>query len=120
MEQIRGNADVNESDIKLVMSQTQTTRDQTIRALKRHPNDILGAILEVSASKDNNESDDNESEDKSDDEESDDESETSSDVDEADIKLVMAQTQTSRDRAIEALKQHHNDLLGAILEITKN
>jgi NACalpha-BTF3-like transcription factor len=143
MDRIRAQTDVDEADIKLLMAQTQTTRNKAIKALKNHPNDLLGAILEVveddkshqevemkEVKPDDKESEEEGSDDRaseedgSDDEESeengsDEESEEDdSDVDEADIRLVMAQTQTTRNNAISSLKKHKGDLLGAILEVT--
>jgi nascent polypeptide-associated complex subunit alpha len=41
-------------------------------------------------------------------------------VDLADINLVMAQTQTTRAKAVKALKNHKGDLLGAIMEVTES
>jgi nascent polypeptide-associated complex subunit alpha len=41
-------------------------------------------------------------------------------VDAADINLVMAQTQTTRAKAVKALKNHKGDLLGAIMEVTES
>ena len=41
-------------------------------------------------------------------------------VDPADVKLVMAQTQASKAKAIKALKNHKGDLLAAILEVTES
>jgi nascent polypeptide-associated complex subunit alpha len=41
-------------------------------------------------------------------------------VDPADIKLVMAQTQSTRAQAVKALKNHKGDLLSAILEVTES
>lgn len=39
--------EVDAADLKLVMAQTQTTKKRASKALKKHPHDILGAILEV-------------------------------------------------------------------------
>lgn len=39
--------------------------------------------------------------------------------DEADITLIMCQTQTTREKAIEALVNNNGDLLAAILEVTE-
>ena len=41
-------------------------------------------------------------------------------VDPADVKLVMAQTQASKAKAVKALKNHKGDLLAAILEVTES
>lgn len=39
-------------------------------------------------------------------------------VDEKDIDLVMNQANTSRAKAIKALKNHNNDIVNAIMELT--
>jgi len=41
---------VEENDIKLVMSQTNTTRAKAVKALKNHKSDIVEAIMELTSS----------------------------------------------------------------------
>jgi len=42
------NISVYEGDVKIVMEQTQATRSEAVRALIRHPEDIVNAILMIS------------------------------------------------------------------------
>jgi len=41
------NDEMFKADVKIVMAQTRATEQQAIDAVKKHPGDILGALLEI-------------------------------------------------------------------------